>query len=132
MALTNGTIKSISDLDAAFGWEAPGTEADFRDIVQELQGFRVNIAKGAAASVQCKLLSAGNVSSGTSDNITTDDVILAAVEFDYVKESGIFALSLRGDVRASTSAGYVKFTAGTTANSFILVFWWDKDGYIAQ
>lgn len=132
MSLTNGTIKSISDLDAAFGWKAPGTEADLRDIVQELQGFRVSMTMGAATLVQCKLLSAGGISSGTSDNITSDDVILAAVEFDYVKESGIFALSLRGDIRASTSAGYVKFSAGTTTNSYILVFWWDKDGYIAQ
>ena len=132
MALTNGSIKSISDLDTVYGWKAPGTEADLRDIVQELQGFRVSMAMGAATLVQCKLLSAGGISSGASDNITSDDVILAAVEFDYVKESGIFALSLRGDIRASTSAGYVKFSAGTTTNSYILVFWWDKTGYIAQ
>ena len=132
MALTNGTIKSISDLDAAFGWKAPGTEADLRDIVQELQGFRVNMVKGAAQSTITALLNAGGVSTGTADAISTSDVILAAVEFDNVAASGVATLSLRGDIRVATTTGYVHFSGGATTNNHILVFWWDKTGYIAQ
>ena len=132
MSMTNGTIKSLSDLDAAYGWKAPGTEANLRDIVQELQGFRVSMVKGAAQSTLTKVLNAGGVSTGAADAISTSDVILAAVEFDNVAESGVATLSLRADIRAATTAGYVHLSGGATTNNHILLFWWDKTGYVAQ
>lgn len=132
MALTNGTIKSLANLDAAFGWKAPGSEADLRDLLQEIQGLRVSIVPGAAQSVQCKVLSAGGISNGTSDNITSEDVILAAISFATANGAAAPVISLRGDVRVSTSTGYVKFTAGATTSNDILLFWYDKTGYIAQ
>lgn len=132
MTMTNGSIQALSDLDAAFGWKAPGSEPDLRDLLQELQGFRVSMVKGAAASTLTKVLNAGGVSTGAADAITSSDVILAAVEFDNVAASGVAKLSLRNDVRVATTTGYVHFSGGATTGGHVLLFWYDKTGFIAQ
>lgn len=133
MTMTNGTLQALSDLDAAFGWKAPGSEPDLRDLLQELQGFRVSMVKGAAQSTLAKVLNAGGVSSGAADAISSSDVVLAAIEFDNVAASGIAKVSFRGDVKvAAGTPGYVRFSGGATTGSQILLFWWDKTGFIAQ
>lgn len=122
------SVVSISDIDAAFGWDAPGSDIGLRDIVKELQGFNIGKAQGVAASTAVSLERAGG---GTFGNrIATEDVILAAIQFISAAGSGFDRLSLRNDCRV-VSEGNVQFSAAATTGSQIIVFWCDKDGYSA-
>lgn len=132
MTIKTGTLKALSDLDAAFGWSAPGSEVDLKDVLTELQGFRISMVKGAAQSVLAKVLNLGGISTGTADDIVPADTILAAVEFRRAGASGVNSISFRNDVSCRTTPGYVKFSAAATTGNFILLFWWDKTGFIAQ
>jgi len=133
----SGTPKSLSDLDIAYGWKAPGSEIDLRDMVQELQGIRVSSVKysGQTASALLKVRSAGGASAVNAMNtITTDDVIFGAVEFrsSTTRYSGIEWVSLRNDVRIAATAGYVSISnrSAGAGQSYILLFWLDKTGYL--
>lgn len=138
MYVKSGSPESLSDLDSKFGWSAPGSQIDLRGMVQELQGIRVSSVKisGDAASALLRVRSAGGLSADSSD-ITTDDVIFGAVEFQSssVRTSGIEWVSLRNDVRISATTGYVSISnrAANTGpgSSYILLFWLDKTGYAA-
>ena len=137
--LHSGEPKSISDLDTAFGWVAPGSEVDLRDMVQELQGIRVSSIKfsGQSGSTLLKVRSAGGVSAVNAMNtITQDDVIFGCVEFvsSTTRHSGIEWISLRNDVRIAATAGYVSISGKTAggaapAQCYYLLFWLDKSGY---
>ena len=132
MALTNGSVQALADLDAAFGWKAPGSEPDLRDLLQERQGFRVSLVPGGAQSTPLNVLAAGGISSGTAQDITSSDVILAAVSFATQNTHTAPVISLRNDVRVNSTTGYVQFSGGATTSMDILLFWYDKTGYIAQ
>ena len=128
--------KSLSDLDTAFGWVAPGSEVDLRDMVQELQGIRVSSIKysGDGGSALLRVRSAGGASADSSD-ITQDDVIFGCVEFESAttRHSGIEWISLRNDVRISATTGYVSISGRTSGagQCYYLLFWLDKTGYAA-
>jgi len=128
--LHSASPKSIGDLDTTWGWKAPGSEVDLRDIVQELQGVRVGIAKGTTASALTRVRSAGGASAASS-LISQSDVIFGAVEFDNVAACGLNWISLRNDVRISATAGYISISGASTAQSRMLIFWLDKTGYAA-
>ena len=132
MTLKTGTLKALSDLDTAFGWNAPGAETDLKDVLTELQGFRVSMVKGAAQSILTKVLNIGGISTGAADEIAPADTILAAVEFRKTGASGLNTVSIRNDVSCRTTVGYVKFSGAATTGNFVLLFWWDKTGFIAQ
>jgi len=133
MAMTNGTPESLSTLDTSFGWISPGSDTDLKDVLTELQGFRISMVKGAAQSTLTKVLAVGGISSGTADNIVSTDVILGAVEFDIAAAaSGLTDVSIRNDVRVASTTGYVQFSGAATTGSFILLFWYDNTGFIAQ
>ena len=138
MYVKSGSPKSLSNLDSTFEWKAPGSQIDLRDMVQELQGIRVSSVKisGDTASALLRVRSAGGVSADSSD-ITTDDVIFGAVEFQSssTRYSGIEWVSLRNDIRISATTGYISISnrAANTGpgSSYILLFWLDKSGYAA-
>jgi hypothetical protein len=133
MPLTNGSLQSLTDLDQAFGWDNPGSLVDLRNIVNELRGLRVSLIKGGTQSTLVKVRALGGISSGTADDITRSDVVLAPVEFVWKTASGIYGISLRGDIKVCLNTpGYVRMSAGATTGNFILLFWWDKDGFITQ
>lgn len=129
MYVKSGSPKSLTDLDTAFGWKAPGSEIDLRDMIQEFQGLRVSIVNGGTASALLEVKGSGGVSK--SAKISTSDVIFGAIEFDNVAASGVAKLSLRNDVRIAATAGYVSISGGATSGGQILLFWLDKDGYSA-
>jgi len=136
MYIKSASPKSMSDLDSAFGWKAPGSQIDLRDMVQELQGIRVSSVKfsGDAASAALLVRGAGGVSNSTTD-INTNDVIFGAVEFQSstTRFSGIEWVSLRNDVRICATDGYVSISNNAAGNgqAYILLFWLDKSGYAA-
>ena len=132
MYIKSASPKSLSDLDNAFGWKAPGNEPDLRDMVQELQGIRVGVAAGSTASVALLVRSHGGTTGNSAPLITTDDVIFGAVEFDNTAASGVSWISLRNDVRIHATAGYISISGASVAGSQILVFWLDKTGYAAR
>jgi len=121
--------KSLSSLDGTFGWKAPGTNVDLRDILQQLQGIRFSYADGGNQSTAISLKTAGGAT-GSAAKITTSDVLLAAIEFD---PSGTwFAnVSLRNDCRV-VSTGNIQFSSAATTNSKILIIWFDTSGYVAN
>ena len=128
--LFSASPKSLGDLDTTWGWKAPGSEVDLRDMIQELQGVRVGIAKGTTASALTRVRSAGGASAASS-LISQSDVIFGAVEFDNVAACGLNWISLRNDVRISATAGYISISGASTANGQMLIFWLDKTGYAA-
>jgi hypothetical protein len=126
---TFGTPKSLTSIDGTFGWKAPGSEVDLKDILNELQGLRVSMALGGAQSAAQSLYGVGGAT-GAANKIKSTDVVLAAIELTTVAASGVAHVSYRGDVR-SPSTGNVQFSGGATTNSHILVFWWDQSGYVS-
>ena len=127
----SGSPKSLGDLDSAYGWKAPGSQVDLRDMVQELQGLHVGVARGGTASALLILEGSGGASKAAS-LITTSDVVVAAIHFEGVgSASGIKYISLRNDVRISATAGYISVSGGATTGDQILVLWFDKTGYSA-
>ena len=122
--------KSLSDLDSVFGWKAPGSGPDLRDMVQEMQGLRVGFAKGAAQSTNQLVRNSGGLTNNLAI-ITEEDTVFGVVEFQNTTESGVSWISLRNDVRIAATDGYINLSGGSTANSQILVFWLDKSGYTA-
>ena len=128
--IKSGSPKSLSDLDSAFGWKAPGTEVDLRDMIQELQGVRVGLAPGAAQSTNTLVRGKGGITANLAV-IGETDVLFGVVEFQNTTESGVSWVSLRNDVRISATAGYINLSGGATTGSQLLVFWLDKSGYAA-
>lgn len=126
---TFGTPATLN-IGAHFGYEAPDSVADLKDILLELQGFRIGLATGGAQSAALSLRGPGSAT-GAGTLITTSDAILAALEFTNVAASGMVNLSFRNDVKVP-STGNVRFSGGATTNSHVLVFWWDKSGYISN
>ncbi len=126
---TFGTPKSLSKLDGTFGWKAPGSAVDLNDILTELQGLRISHADGGAQSAAISLRGSGGAT-GSAHKITSSDVILGAISFEYVAASGLVGISFRNDVR-SPSTGNVQFSGGATTGDQILVFWYDQGGYVA-
>lgn len=124
------TPKSISSLDNTFGWKAPGSQVDLRDIVQQLQGLRISYVDGGAQSTSISAKTKGGVT-GSAAKITTSDVLLAAIEFTVVGASGIAHISLRNDCRI-VSTGNVQFSGAATTLSEVLLVWWDTSGYVAN
>ncbi len=130
MYVQSASPKSLSDLDSVFGWKAPGSGPDLRDMIQEFQGLRVGIAAGSTQSAALLVRNSG----GTTNNlalISTLDVIFGAVEFQNTTASGVSWISLRNDVRIHATAGYISVSGGAQTGSQILVFWLDKTGYKA-
>ena len=120
---------SLTTLDGTFGWKAPGSNVDLRDIVQQLQGFRVSAVVGGNQSTALSLRTKGGLT-GAAAKITTSDIILSAVAFtDVGSVSGIKHVCLRNDCRIR-STGNVQFSGGATTNMAVLVFWWDTSGYV--
>lgn len=126
---TSGTPQSLTSLDGTFGFKAPGSNVDLETILREIQGMRISVVNGGNQSTAISLLGAGGAT-GSAHKITPTDTILGAYEFDVVSASGLASISHRGDVRCP-STGNVQFSGGATTGSFILLFWWDKTGYLA-
>lgn len=121
--------KSLSSLDGTFGFQAPGSNVDLRDILVQLQGLRVSIAVGAAQSTDTSLLGHGGVV-GAHARITTSDVILGVLcSVGRLTVSGITGWSLRSDCKC-LSTGNIRFTAAATTSQQAFVFWWDTSGYV--
>jgi len=130
MYIKSASPKSLSDLDSVFGWKAPGSGPDLRDMVQELQGIRVGLCAGAAQSTNMLVRNSGGLTNNLQ-LISTSDTIVGVVEFDNTTASGVSWVSLRSDTRIAATAGYINLSAGATTGSQILVFWLDKTGYAA-
>ena len=65
MYVQSASPKSLSDLDSVFGWKAPGSGPDLRDMIQEFQGLRVGIAAGSTQSAALLVRNSG----GTTNNL---------------------------------------------------------------
>lgn len=122
--------KSLSSIDGTWGWKAPGSQVDLKDIIQELQGLRISYVDGGAQSTALSLKTKGGAT-GSAAKALTSDVLLAAVQFRLVAASGLVDVSLRNDARI-VSTGNVQFSGGTQNTSRFLIFWWDQSGYVAN
>lgn len=114
------------NIGSYFGWEAPTNFVGLKDIVKEIQGLTLSKCEGAAQSTNVSLVHAGGATSG--HRIGTSDRIIGAIQFISAAGSGFDRLSLRNDVKC-VAEGNVRFTAGSTAGSQIIVLWFDKTGY---
>ncbi len=124
------TPKSISDLSGRFGFESPDDQVDLRDVLTQMQGLRVSYVDGGNQSTALSLKTAGGAT-GSAAKITTSDILLGALDFNYNSASGLIDLSLRNDCRI-VSTGNVQFSAAATTNHKILVLWWDTSGYVSN
>ena len=124
------TPKSLSSLDGTFGWKAPGSQVDLKDILQQVQGFRVSFADGGNQSTAISLKTKGAVT-GAAAKITTSDILLGVIEHTIVSASGLADISLRNDCRI-VSTGNIQFSGAATTNSKMIVLWWDTSGYVSN
>ena len=124
------TPKSLSSLDGTFGWKAPGSEVDLKDIIQQLQGFRISYVAGGNQSTALSLKTKGGVT-GAGAKINTSDILLGALNFTVVAASGLADISLRSDMRIA-STGNVQYSGGATTGQHGIVFWWDTSGYVSN
>lgn len=122
--------KSLSSLDGTFGWKAPGSQVDLRDILLQLQGFRVSYAVGGNQSAALSLRTKGGLT-GSAAKVTTSDVILGAINFTVVAASGLADISFRNDCRIR-STGNIQFSGGATTGQHAIIFWWDTSGYVGN
>jgi hypothetical protein len=131
MYVFSGSPKSLGDLDSSYGWKAPGSQIDLRDMVQELQGLHMSLAVGGSASALLEVQGSGAETKAAA-LISQSDVVVGALHFEGVGgTSGITFVSLRSDVRVAATAGYISISGATTAGDQILVLWFDKTGYSA-
>lgn len=124
------TPKSLSSLDGTFGWKAPGSQVDLKDIIQQLQGLRISYVNGGNQSTALSLKTKGGVT-GSAAKITTSDILLGVINFTVVAASGLADISLRNDARIK-STGNIQYSGGATTGQHGLVFWWDTSGYISN
>lgn len=124
------TPKSLDSLDGTFGWKAPGSQVDLKDIIQQLQGFRISWVDGGNQSAALSVKMAGGLT-GSAAKICPDDVLLGVVSWSIVAASGLTDMSLRRDARI-VSTGNIRFSSAATTNMRILVFWWDTSGYVSN
>ena len=120
---------SISDLDTAFGWEAPGSQVDLRDVVQQLQGMRVSLAAGGAASALLEIQGSG-AASKTAKLTQSDTIVGILVTAGKGGTSGITSFSIPSNARIAATANYLSISS-STAGEQVIVFWMDKTGYSA-
>ena len=131
MYVKSGSPKSLGELDSAYGWKAPGSQVDLRDMVQELQGLHMSIGVGAGASALIELTGSGQASKAAA-LLTTSDTVVGVISFEGIGgASGITNISMRSDVRVAATAGYISISGGATTAQQHLVLWFDKTGYSA-
>ncbi len=121
--------KAATDLAASFGFVNPlDPEVDLRALTA---GFRISKSIGAAQSTSHSLQGAGGATETAL--ITQDDIVLRVVEYTNTAASGVANVSLRNDMRvSSTTPGLVNFSGGATTNSDILVYWFNMSGYSGE
>ena len=128
--IKSASPKSLSSLDAQFGWKAPDTEVDLRDMVQEFQGLRMSTAVGGSASAALTVLGSGGVSKAAK--LTTSDTVIGAlVTVGKGGTSGIASFSLRNDVRIIATGGSISISGAATTGQQVILLWFDKSGYSA-
>lgn len=126
-----GAAPLTLDIASRFGYESPNSSVHgLKDILLQLQGLRISFVDGGAQSTAISAKTKGGVT-GSAAKINTGDTLFGAVEFKVVAASGLADISLRSDCRC-ISTGNVQFSAAATTNSKILVFWFDKTGYVAN
>ena len=128
--IKSASPKSLSGLDAQFGWKAPDTEVDLRDMVQEFQGLRLSYCAGGTASAALTLLGSGGVTHPSSQICTDDTVVGALVSVGKGGTSGITSFSLRNDVRIHATAGTISISGAATTSQQVILLWYDKTGYL--
>ncbi len=125
----SGSPVSISDLDTAVGWEAPGSQADLRDIVQQLQGLRMSMAAGGSASALLEVQGSG-AASKTAKLTQSDTIVGVLLTQGRGSVSGITSFRIPGNARVAVTDNYLSISTAT-AGEQVVVFWMDKTGYSA-
>lgn len=131
MYIKSASPKSLSDLDAKYGWNAPDTEVDLRDMIQEFQGLRFSyFAVTSTGSYLVSLKGSGGVTHPSSQ-ICADDVIFGAFTTIWSTDSGVVSLSMRNDIRIAATAGNISISGTPDSGAQCFLLWFDKTGYSA-
>ncbi len=89
-------VKTLTDLDSAMGWKAPGNATDLFDVLQQLQGLKQTVIAGGAAGNHTvtgiattdhligvnHLVGDGTQLTGAANNLTSEFTISAANTID--------------------------------------------------
>lgn len=130
MYIKSASPNSLSSLDSQFGWKAPDSEVDLRDMIQEVQGLRLSMCDGGSQSALLQVRGSGGVSK-TAKLSTSDTIVGALATVGKGGTSGIASFSMRDDVRIAATAGSISISGGATTGQQILLLWFDKTGYSA-
>lgn len=108
------SVKSLTNLGLAFGYEDPSPHANgLKDVLQQLQGLKVTVVAGAVA---------GNV---TVTGIATTDHLIAVLHLDI---TGNNETDLTSEFTIS-AANTINNAAGTATDSdTLLVIYFDTSG----
>ena len=129
--IKSASPKSISSLDAQYGWKAPDTEVDLRDMIQEFQGLRLSYFRVTTTGSYLVSLKGSGGITHPSTQICTDDTIVGALVSEWSTDSGLVSFSMRNDVRIAATAGYISISGTPTSGAQCFLLWFDKSGYSA-